>query len=131
MADRRAMLENLECAYAELHSYLELPVATRRDMAGIIQAFELTFELFWKAFQKLAPQEGLEATTPRQALQAGRKMGLIEANDEPHWAQMLHDRNLTSHTYIKALADEVFERIQSSYHGCFARALDAVRSALP
>lgn len=121
MADRQALMQNLERAYGELCDYLRLPVETRRDRAGIIQAFEFTFELFWKTFQKLAPDEGIQASTPRQALQVGRMMGLIEEQEAPYWGQMLRDRNLTSHIYLEALASEVFERIRTHYVRCFER----------
>ena len=77
MADHRQALQNLERAMGELESYAALPVVNRRDKAGLIQAFEFTFELFWRTFQKLAP-EGLEAPSPREALLAGVKLHLID-----------------------------------------------------
>lgn len=67
MADVLTALANLERAFAELESYLALPIAHGRDKAGLIQGFEFTFELFWKTFQKLAPEAGLEASSPREA----------------------------------------------------------------
>lgn len=129
MADRQRMLENLERAHGELHAYMSTPVETRRDKAGVIQAFEFTFELFWKVFQKLAPDEGLEAPTPRQALQAGHKMGFVSDEETPRWGQMLRDRNSTSHTYHEALADAVFQRIDAHYKSCFDLALQRLKAA--
>jgi Nucleotidyltransferase substrate binding protein like len=73
MADLALALANLERAFAEFESYLELPVTHQRDKAGLIQGFEFTFELFWKTFQKLAPDAGLEASSPREALMAGAR----------------------------------------------------------
>lgn len=130
MADGRALLDNLESAYRELTEYVALPVRHRRDKAGVIQAFEFTFELFWKAFQKLAPDAGLSPTTPREALQAGVKLHFIEPADASLWTEMLSDRNLTSHTYRAKIADEVFERITQNYVRCFGVALERIK-ALP
>ena len=40
MADLPVALGNLERAFAELESYLALPIVNRRDKAGVIQGFE-------------------------------------------------------------------------------------------
>lgn len=128
MSDHSAALANLERAFGELESYLALPVQTKRDKAGIIQAFEFTFELFWKTFQKLAPEAGLEAASPREALQAGLKLHFIEAPDAGHWVQMLADRNLTSHLYREEVADQVFDRVCGAYVRCFRTALAQLRA---
>jgi hypothetical protein len=53
MADHLQALQNLERAMGELETYAALPIVHRRDKAGLIQAFEFTFDLFWKTFQKL------------------------------------------------------------------------------
>jgi nucleotidyltransferase substrate binding protein (TIGR01987 family) len=130
MADVPAALANLERAFGELESYLALPIANRRDKAGLIQGFEFTFELFWKTFQKLAPAAGLEASSPREALMAGAKMHFVTAAESQYWAQMLQDRNLTSHTYNERIADELVERLVRDYAPCFRAALARLRAAV-
>jgi nucleotidyltransferase substrate binding protein (TIGR01987 family) len=131
MADLPAALSNLERAFAELESYVALPVNNQRDKAGLIQGFEFTFELFWKTFQKLAPEAGLEASSPREALMAGVGLHFITAEEGPHWSQMLRDRNLTSHTYNAAVADQILERLLRDYLPAFRAALARLRSAAP
>lgn len=130
MADHRQALVNLDRAMAELESYAALPIVNRRDKAGLIQAFEFTFELFWKTFQKLAPEAGLEAASPREALAAGVKLHLIEIGESSDWAQMLRDRNLTSHTYNAAVADEILERLLAAYLPRFRVTHARVKTAL-
>lgn len=130
MADRRQALQNLERALGELESYAALPIAHNRDKAGLIQAFEFTFELFWKTFQKLAPDAGLEAASPREALQAGAKLHLIAGDEIDDWAQMLRDRNLTSHTYNVAVADEILTRLLVRYLPCFRATHARLREAM-
>jgi nucleotidyltransferase substrate binding protein (TIGR01987 family) len=129
MADLAMALANLERAFSELESYLALPVVHARDKAGLIQGFEFTFELFWKMFQKLAPESGLEASSPREALAAGLKLHFISLDESPHWAQMLRDRNLTSHTYNANVADEIIARLTRDYAPCFRSALERLRSS--
>lgn len=130
MADRPRALQNLERAMAELEDYVALPIVNRRDKAGLIHAFEFTFELFWKMFQKLAPESGLEAASPREALLAAAKLHLIAGSEQAAWSQMLRDRNLTSHTYNAPLADEIVQRLLSSYLGCFRATLARARATM-
>ena len=138
MADKRQALRNLEHALGELESYAALPIVHNRDKAGLIQAFEFTFEIFWKTFQKLAPDAGLEAASPREALQAGAKLRLIAADEIDDWLQMLQDRNLTSHTYNVVVADEILARLLARYlprfratHARLGRAMSGAAGAPP
>ncbi len=131
MADVPSALANLERACAELESYLALPIVHQRDKAGLIQGLEFTFELFWKMFQKLAPEAGLDASSPREALMAAVKLHLIDSEESPHWAQMLRDRNLTTHTYNHSVADEILERLFRDYVPCFRQTLARLRRAVP
>ena len=108
---------------AELESYAALPIVHRRDKAGLIQAFEFTFELFWKLFQKLAPDAGLDASSPREALIAAARLRLLSPDETDAWSQMLRDRNLASHTYNAPLADEIVDRLLKTYLACFRSAL--------
>jgi nucleotidyltransferase substrate binding protein (TIGR01987 family) len=128
MADLPTALGNLERAFAELESYIALPVRNQRDKAGLIQGFEFTFELFWKTFQKLAPEAGLDASSPREALIAGVKLHFITAEESPHWSQMLRDGNLTSHTYNAAVADQILERLLRDYVPAFRASLQRLRA---
>jgi nucleotidyltransferase substrate binding protein (TIGR01987 family) len=130
MADLSAALSNLERGFSEFEFYVALPVTHRRDKAGLIQGFEFTFELFWKAFQKLAPDAGLKASSPREALMAGAKLHLITLDEAPHWSRMLLDRNLTSHTYSAEVADEIIGRLLLDSVPCFRAALGRVRMRL-
>jgi hypothetical protein len=43
---------------------------------------------------------------------------------------MLRDRNLTSHTYNRNLADEILERVLRDYVPCFRQALARLRVSL-
>jgi len=75
---------------------------------AVILRYNLTFELFWKVFQKLAQAEGVDVNSPRSALKAAYSLKWVE--NETLWLQMLEDRNLATHLYKEALASEVYER---------------------
>ena len=108
-------LHNLKLALTSLEEFLAEPVRTNRDKAGIIQAFEFTYELTWKTFQKLAQEEGLHVATPRQAFSSALQAGFVLPEDEATWLGMMQDRNLTSHTYHESLATEIVARVRMSY----------------
>jgi nucleotidyltransferase substrate binding protein (TIGR01987 family) len=106
---------NFGRALERLREFAGLAIENDRDRAGIIQAFEFTFEQCWKAFQRYAAAEGIEAHSPRESLMAAMQLQLIRAADEEHWLQMLRDRNLTSHLYHEKLARQVSDRIREEF----------------
>lgn len=79
-----------------------------------IQIFEYSFELFWKFLKKLCLEEGLEANSPKSALQKAYALKLID--DEQTWLDMMEDRNLTSHTYRQTNAKEIVEHLSLYAH---------------
>lgn len=121
-------LDNFEKTLAQLKSFCSLPIQNDRDKAGIIQAFEFTFEQSWLAIQKKAGGLGLTVASPRHAFSAALSNRWIRSSDEPQWVKMIEDRNLTSHTYKEALANEVLSRIQSQYLPLFESLLGELKS---
>ena len=123
MTTEEKALANAEAAVATLREFLGTPVVSDRDRAGVIQAFEFTFEAVWKLFKAMAEREGLPAESPRRALVAGHSLSLID--DEALWLAMLTDRSLTTHTYHHQVAERIFSAVRD----CYAPALDgAVRA---
>ena len=120
-------LVNAEAAMASLTAFLAEPVTTERDRAGVIQAFEFTFEAVWKLLKAVAERDGLAAESPRRALIAGYTLGVIQ--DEALWLAMLNDRNLTTHTYHHQVAARIFEAIRDRYAPALLRATEACRAA--
>ncbi|MBW2702973.1 MAG: nucleotidyltransferase substrate binding protein [Deltaproteobacteria bacterium] len=121
-------MANLELALNNLERFLDEPIVSDRDRAGVLQAFEYTFELSWKAAQKIAADQGLSAQSPRQALKAAFQLGLIPLDEEETWLSMLNDRNRTVHTYRAELAQEIFERVRDRYQKALAGLLLRARS---
>lgn len=99
-------LERVKQALNTLDEVLEMPYSVIvRDAS--IQRFEYTFEIAWKLIKKVAKIDGIEVTSPRQALRAAYQMKII--NDIDIWFEMLEDRNMTSHTYDQYIANKVYE----------------------
>lgn len=79
-----------------------------------VQRFEFTFEALWKLLQSVASTEGMEAASPRMALAAALRLGLIAEDEEITAWDLLRYRNLTTHTYDEALARDL-ERFLASH----------------
>jgi len=124
-------LENFGKALKQLREFVAMPVMNDRDRAGIIQAFEFTFEQCWKTFQKIAAEEGIAAASPRQSLLAAVQLQLIGATDEETWLGMLQDRNRTSHLYEDSVAREIAHNVVERYLPLFVAAFDRCSRALP
>lgn len=108
-------LEKLRDAQARLCEGIEL-AQDELDKDGVIQRFEFTFELLWKAAKVFLAHEGIEAQTPRESVKEAFRIGLIE--DEELFLDMLEDRNRTPHIYSKKISEQIFERIKLRYvHG--------------
>jgi nucleotidyltransferase substrate binding protein (TIGR01987 family) len=112
-------LDNFKSTLKTLNEFLTLPIKTDRDKAGIIQAFEFTFEQCWKALQQEASSQGVTVGSPKAAFTFAMQNQLIDAADEKLWLEMLEDRIMTSHTYKKELADQVISRIKENYLRAF------------
>jgi nucleotidyltransferase substrate binding protein (TIGR01987 family) len=121
-------LENAEAALGALESFLSEPVRSERDRAGVIQAFEFTFETVGKLLKHLAESEGLSADSPRRALMAGYKLGVLE--DGALWLDMLADRNATSHVYHHQVAERIFLAIETRYRRALGSAIASARAVL-
>ena len=83
------------------------------DQDGVIQRFEFTFELLWKALKLFLTDEGIVTKSPKEALKEAFRFGLIK--DENIFLDMLEDRNQTSHIYSEDASKKIFERIKKKY----------------
>lgn len=109
MSDLFNAIERLKEAIGD---YEEYKLDSLKD--SVIQRFEFSLELSWKAIKRYLNSEGvIEATTPKQTIREAYLQGII-GNGEI-WMNMLDDRNITSHTYDKKIADKIFENIVKEY----------------
>jgi nucleotidyltransferase substrate binding protein (TIGR01987 family) len=85
---------------------------------GVIQRFEFTYELAWKATKVILEQSGvMDANSPKAVIREAYAQRLI--TDEDIWLNIISDRNLTSHVYKEEMADEIVNRISSLYLSAF------------
>jgi nucleotidyltransferase substrate binding protein (TIGR01987 family) len=121
-------LANAEAALSQLTAFLDSPAVSERDRAGVIQAFEFTFETVWKLLKRLAEADGSTGASPKQAVIAAYKMGVVR--DEILWLDMLRDRSLTSHVYQADLAEKIFSSVRDRYSAALGETVKLARAAL-
>lgn len=108
-------LHNFNKAMNHLGDALKIEQPDLVQKAGIIQLFEMSFELAWKLLKDYLEEQGFQdEKSPRAVLKKAFEIGLIGHGHE--WMQLLEDRNLTSHTYDEEKATEMEQLIDNKYY---------------
>lgn len=102
------ILSPFEKALASLEAILKLP---KDDIVrdATIQRFEYTYELAWKMIKRhleWAGESNVDSLTRKDLYREAERTGLV-LNAEA-WFDYHDARNLTSHTYDEAKAEEVY-----------------------
>ena len=106
--------ENFEKSFLKLQDALDIVEPSDIEKAGIIQYFEISFELSWKLMKDYLFYLGYDVNSPRESIKRAFAIGLIDNGEE--WLNALIDRNLTVHTYDQEQADEIYKKIENVYY---------------
>ena len=98
------------------------------DKDGVIQRFEFTFELLWKALKIYLEYQGIIVKTPRDSFVEAFRIDLI--SDEKIFLDMLEDRNNTIHIYDKETSEKIFNRIKKNYQTEIAKVIELLNKSL-
>ena len=118
---RRDPYFNARRALAQLEAFIQQSRHNEMDRAAVIQAFEFTFEAFWKSLKKMVEAQGQLAPFPRTAIAGAFQLGLI--TDEDTWLDMIRDRNQTSHVYNEEVSRAIYTNITSRYVKAFQQSI--------
>lgn len=114
-------LANYDRALLQLTAAVELSrerALSSLEKQGVIQGFEIVHELGWNVLKDFLEYEGIrDVIGSRSAIREAFKRGLIA--DGECWMDMIAKRNLSSHTYNQALADELAKTIVGEYYRAF------------
>lgn len=98
--------------YLEQALQIENPDIVQK--AGIIQFFEMSFELAWNLVKDYLEEQGFaDVKSPRGALKKAFEMNILENGHD--WMNLLQDRNLTAHTYDEQKATDMEQLIHHKY----------------
>lgn len=84
---------------------------------SIIKRFEYTMDTFWKFLKEfLLKQHGIEpAASPSKIFRQCLDTNILTSDEFTHALKIIEDRNLTSHTYNEALAEEISHDVAEHY----------------
>lgn len=110
----RQRMVNYTKSLAHLRTTVEKESLNEIEKAGLIQFFEVAFELSWKVMKDYLITEGYDVKSPREAIKTAFDYGLI--SDGVKWLEALEKRNLAAHTYDESILDELEELITHTYY---------------
>jgi nucleotidyltransferase substrate binding protein (TIGR01987 family) len=96
-----------------LDNALQIQQPSALEEAGIVQAFEFTFELAWKMLKDYLTANGVDAPFPRDVLKQAFRYGLI--TNGALWLEMLDKRNQMAHTYNETNAQTAMTLIRTKF----------------
>lgn len=105
--------ENFNKSFILLDKYSKKEELSELEQAGIIQFFEMTFELAWKVLKDYLEAEGYIVKSPRETIKQAFQIQLI--NDGHIWMEALAVMNLTTHTYDEKLVNKLINDIINIY----------------
>lgn len=110
----RQRMVNYTKSLAHLRATVEKESLNEIEKAGLIQFFEVAFELSWKVMKDYLITEGYDVKSPREAIKTAFDYGLI--SNGAKWLEALEKRNLAAHTYDESILDELEELITHTYY---------------
>ena len=105
--------QNYEKSFLLLKRTLEIENPSEAEKGGLIQFYEMAFELAWKLLKDYLYELGFDINSPREAIKQAYQSDIINSGQE--WIDALEDRNLTTHTYDEETAEKVVKSINESY----------------
>jgi nucleotidyltransferase substrate binding protein (TIGR01987 family) len=105
--------ENFGKAYQLLEKAVHKADLNEIERAGLVQIFEMTFELSWKTLKDYLGANDVEARFPRDVIKEAFRYELIADGDT--WMDMLEKRNLLTHTYDDASVAKALSLIREKY----------------
>jgi nucleotidyltransferase substrate binding protein (TIGR01987 family) len=118
--------QNFEKSLNYLEQALNIQQPDIIQKAGLIQFFEMSFELAWNVVKDYLEEQGfIEIKSPRSALKKAFEVGLIE--DGHSWMKLLNDRNQTSHAYDEAAVSMIEKLIHQKYYPLLKQLYDRLK----
>ena len=109
--------DNFKKSYQLLEKYSSLELTSEIEKAGLIQFFEITFDLALKVLKDYLEAQGYIVKSPRETIKQAYQMEVID--DGYVWIEALSSRNLTTHTYDEQFTEKFVQDIQQVYFPLF------------
>ena len=107
--------QNFQKSLQYLDQALQITEPDIIQKAGLIQFFEMSYELAWNTLKDYLQEQGFtDIKSPRAAIKKGFEIDLIE--DGHLWMNLIEDRNLTSHAYDEETVNNIEVLVRNSYY---------------
>jgi nucleotidyltransferase substrate binding protein (TIGR01987 family) len=120
--------QNFQKSLVDFRAALDKTEYTILEQAGLIQLFEVSFELAWKTLRDLLFYEGFEVNSPRAAIKQAFASDILVSPEI--WMEALEGRNRFSHTYDKKLAEDSLRSIKARYAPLFFELENTLKARL-
>ncbi|MCK4563837.1 MAG: nucleotidyltransferase substrate binding protein [Verrucomicrobia bacterium] len=117
---------NFEKAFQALERTVAIEHPSEAERGGLIQFFEVAFELSWKTLKDYLEAGGFQVKSPRDVLKQAFQSGIIQ--DGHTWMEALEDRNLTAHPYNEETAAKIERLIRKKYFPAMAALHETLKS---
>lgn len=105
--------QNFEKVFNLFKDAVFLKSISEIERAGLIQFYEITYELSWKLMKDYLELEDFIVKSPRQAIKQAFQSEVI--SDAYVWIDALEDRNKTTYLYEEEMIIEVVKDIKQKY----------------
>jgi len=105
--------QNLEKAFVLLEKTVKIKSMSEIERGGLVQFFEVTFELSWKTLKDYLEAQGIIVKSPRESIKMAIQSEIIQNGYV--WMDALEDRNLTTHIYDEKIVEAISYKIINEY----------------
>lgn len=119
---------NFEKAFQTLERTVAIENPSEAERGGLIQFFEMAFELAWKTLKDYLEADGFQVSSPREVLKQAFQSEIIV--DGHTWIEALDDRNLAAHTYNEETALKVEGLIRVKYFPALEKLHETFKSKI-
>lgn len=120
--------KNFEKTFLLLQNAVFIDEISEIERAGLIQFYEMTFELSLKLMKDYLEAEGFLVKSPRQTIKQAFQSDII--SDGYIWIDALDDRNKTTHLYDEDIIVEIVSNIKQKYFPAIKELYDLFKSKI-
>jgi len=123
--------DNFRKALLQLQAACDKDTYSDLERAGLVQVFQLTFELAWKTLKDLLFYEGFSVNSPREVIRQAFVSEYLAEADTETLLDALQKRNLLTHTYDEETAEEAECLIRTHYYPALRGLFDTLQGKRP
>lgn len=105
---------NFKKAFFLLERTVQIENRNEAERGGLIQFFEISFELSWKTLKDYLESEGYQVKSSREVIKQAYQNEILQ--DGQVWMEALEDRNRTVHLYDEATSLQIEQVIATKYY---------------